>query len=197
MSLSTYGLNNLIPYSKNLLTDQTFEKLLVQLDVANVAFDVTLGLGHNSNTSMRVLANFCAQNAVGKVTMLYPSATPQGSEDLSVCLVTNLHSGVENLYLIRLHAQVASIGKIINGAAIATIGSSQPFLVPQAQPFDINFTINGNQISATFSTTGGVTPATVAATDSALPGFKQFGYQSELSHGAYGQLMQFTQLPNT
>lgn len=184
---------NLLSYSKNLITDQTFEKLFVQLNTAGCAFDVTNGLGQASATSTWVLANFAVKNCVGRVKLQYPSPTTQGTEDLSaVARATNLKTGSENYYIFRLRNQLASIGKVVAGAAIVTIASGS-FLVPQGVVFTVDFSIIGNILSATW-TAPAITTRQLTTTDNDIPGAGLFGFRS-LAKAVWCPDMEFTQQP--
>lgn len=191
--ITNYNLSNLLAYNKNLISVQTFADLFVQLNTAGCAFDVTNGLGNAANVSTWVLANYAVKNTTGHVVLQYPSPTTAGTEDLGVpARVTNMKTGQENYYYFRQHNQVASIGKVIAGAAIVTL-TSGAFAVPQGQLFTIDLTCNGPNLSATF-TSSGVTTRNLAIADTDIPGAGLFGFRS-LSKAVWCSLMQFNQLP--
>lgn len=192
--LTTFGQANLVAYSQNLVSVQNFDNLIVKLNTAGCAFDVTNGLGQASATSTWVLVangGFTDQQCIA--TMQYPSPTTAGTEDLGVTMnVLNTQTGIENYYYIRQKNQVANITKVIAGTFTSL--TSAAFTVAQGISFTITASIVGTTLTANFTAVSGPAPVNLSIADSSLTRGGSCGGFRSLSKAVWCSAIQANQL---
>ena len=163
---SLTGQTTLRTFSKNLLTQQNYDDLIVKLNTGGIAFDATHGLGQASATSTLVLAAFGGFDDVRVVgIMKFPSPTTAGAEDLGLVMgmrnVETIGAGANYLY-IRVAAGNARIVSVIAGS-FSTL-TTAAWSVAQGVAITIDATRVGRLVTATFTAASGPAPVTLSFT---------------------------------
>lgn len=169
MGWSLRGYPRLAKLPLNFISTQTFDNISVLADTAGLAFDVSKGFGHNSNTSQTWLLH-CGgfQNQKLTATIRYTSATTAGSQDMGTVIGALCMQGSTQNYLwARWRNDVPSIVSVVNGTSFTTLASNTGFSLAQDTDMTITFSRiaspgGGAALSATF--VSGVNTSTVTAT---------------------------------
>lgn len=167
-------------YTKNLVSDQTFRDITVIFNSAGVAFDVTHGLGHASDTSSAVFLSaggFPDQRVVA--TMKFPSPTTAGTEDLGVILrVSTLIAAASTYLYAKVKDGTVKLVEVVDGTA--TTLTSSAWSVAQNVNITIDTQVVGTAFAATFTAASGPSPITINATTnlSNVPARGVMGFRS-------------------
>lgn len=166
MLVNTLDITSKVAFSKNLISDQTFNNITVRNNTAGVAFDVTLGLGEAaSNTSVWVflIGGFANQRLAA--TMRYVAPTAQANSEIGVMgrFVAPTSTGytTASYYYARVDGGTAKLTRVIGGAF--TDIASGAYNLAQNVDVTITLTCVGSQITAAY--TGATGNLTLQATD--------------------------------
>lgn len=189
------SLGSSLSYSRDFVSDQSWEGVQRLLGTASTAFDASLGLGVATATSVLFATNFgvAADYSLTGV-MRYTSPTTAGVESMGLLVrFSTNHSPDATYYYIRQDAQKAKLVSVVDGT-FTTLAEAN-----FALPADTDLTISGtvrsvggvNQLSFTWSASG-LSDVLLEASDSdigagGLVGFRtssQVGYLKSLS-GAF------------
>lgn len=147
-----------ITYSRNFISDQSWEGVQRLLGTSSIAYDVSLGLGVATADSILFATNFgvAADYSLTGV-MRYTSPTTAGSESMGLLVrFSTNHSPDATYYYVRQDAQKAKLVSVVDGT-FTTLAESN-----FALPADTDLTISGsvrrvggaNQLSFTWSASG-------------------------------------------
>lgn len=168
MLFNTAELTDHVNFSKNLITDQNFNNIMIRTNSAGIAFSPTLGLGEAaSNTSVWVflVGGFADQRMTA--TMRYVAPTAQAASEIGVMgrFTGPLSTGhtTATYYYARVDGGVAKITRVLAGAFTDLITGA--YNLAQNVDVTIAFSCVGSQLRADFSSSG---PGnlTLEATDS-------------------------------
>jgi hypothetical protein len=168
-----------IVFTKNLISDQTYNGVNEKMNTSDLAFDAVEGLGSDNGSSTAVTINvggFDDQKIIA--ALKYVSPTTAGNEDIGVMLrLQTMDSPDATYYYARVDGGNAKITKIIDGAF--TTLTSSAFALTQDTVVTITFSVVGSQLTALFQATGGSpSDVTLSTSDSSIPSGGMFGYRS-------------------
>ena len=168
--------------TKNLVTDQTWTNITKKLNVANITFDATEGMGYGaastSTIALIMVGGFNDQKITA--TMKYVDPTTDAGSDLGVMLrVISADSPNTAYYYIRYDGGQARITKVLE-SGFQNLTSS-PFTVTKNTVFTIEAQVVGTALSATF--TSGTSVVNLSTIDSNIASGGVMGLRSFSSTG--------------
>ena len=179
--LSSKDIVSKVSLTKDLIADQTYDYVIEKWNPSNTAFDIAEGLGTADTGSTIVLitsGGYDDQRIIADMKFVAP--TTAGSEQIGVMLRTVAIDEDATYYWARVHDGSAKITRYLDGT-LSTLTQSA-FPLAQDQVVTIDFSVVGNQLSATFTADGGTPSEVVLSTvDSTIPTGGIAGFRSSSS----------------
>lgn len=170
--------------TKDLVSDQTFPGLNRKIDVTNITFDATEGLGRASSTTGGVLVNAgCFEDQKITAVMKYVSPTAVAASSLGViarCNTLDSYASQGTYYWAVVENDVAKLRKVNSGSFTTMTSTAWP--LAQNVLFTVSLSCIGSAIVATFESSanpGVVT--TLSVTDSSISGGGLMGWRTNSS----------------
>lgn len=170
MIVNTSRERNLVSVTRDFVTNQHEDNIIAILNTGGIGFDVTEGYGEGGSSTSTAFV-LCAGGFPDQritATMKYVAPTSKGSEDLGVLGRFFSWSGAnDEYYYARCDAGDAEIIKVKDGT-FSTLAST-PFALDPDVLVTITFTLQGNDLEATFSAASGPGDVTLTVSDSDIP----------------------------
>lgn len=178
---TTANLRQKISFTRDFVVDQTWDNINRLLGTGDIGFDVALGLGVATDTSIMVafgVGGFDDQRVTA--VCRYTSTTAIGDEDFGILMrfITN-HNPDSTYYYFRIDGQDAKITKVVD-TSFTTL-TQDPF--PLAQDTDVTITssILGSALSVNFN--DGTNSVTLSTTDTDITSGGLIGFRTMSSTG--------------
>lgn len=175
-----------LSYSRNFVSDQSWEGVQRLLGTSSIAYDASLGLGVATATSVLFANNFGVASDYSLTgVMRYTSPTTAGSESMGLLVrFSSNHSPDATYYYVRQDAQKAKLVSVVDGT-FTTLAEAN-----FALPADTDLTISGsvrsvggvNQLSFTWSASG-LSDVLLEASDSDIGSGGLVGFRTSSAVG--------------